>query len=179
MGGATSNILSAMSASVLSETVSPEEASTLQTWLGSRWKNSFRRRELSGWGPAELPRSCCICHSSCLGFRSPSCSEVKTSCRHFLYEAAILLIRRSFSLKYLSTSGGLRMMSLTSMANSLDRAVTTWSSFVLWLVMLRVANCASTCTNRTSRSAGHKGGIFTETAATEAGTGSGACSSGG
>ena len=43
------------------------------------------------------------------------------------------------------------------------------------LVMLRVANCASTCANQTSGSAGQKGGILTETA----GTGSGARSSGG
>ena len=44
VGRATSNILSAMSARVSRETVSPEEASTMRTWLGSRWKNSSRRR---------------------------------------------------------------------------------------------------------------------------------------
>ena len=36
VGGATSSILSAMSARVSRETVSPEEASTMRTWLGSR-----------------------------------------------------------------------------------------------------------------------------------------------
>ena len=179
MGGATSNILSAMSARVSSETVSPEEASTIRTWLGSRWKNSSQRRELSGWGPAESPRSCCIWRRSCVGFRSPSSSEVKRSCKRFLSEAAVLLIRRSFSLEYASTSGGQRMMSRTSVANSFESAAMTWSNFVRWLVMFRVANCASTCANQTSGSAGQKGGIFTETAVTEAGTGSGACSSGG
>lgn len=48
VGGATSNILSAMSAKVSRETVSPEEASTMRTWLGSRWKNNSLRKELSG-----------------------------------------------------------------------------------------------------------------------------------
>ena len=162
-----------------SETVSPEEASTIRTWLGSRWKNSSRRRELSGWGPAESPKSCCIRRRSCVGFRSPSSSEVKRSCKRFLSEAAVLLIRRSFSLEYASTSGGQRMMSRTSVANSLESAAMTWSNFVRWLVMFRVANCTSTCANQTSGSTGQKGGIFTETVVTEAGTGSGACSSGG
>ena len=45
--------------------------------------------------------------------------------------------------------------------------------------MFRVANCASACANQTSGLVGQKGGIFTETAVTKAGTGSGACSSGG
>ena len=80
VGGATSNILSAMLVRVLRETVSPEEASTMRTWLRSHWKNSSWRRALSGWGPAESPRSCSIRCSSCVGFRSPSSSEVKRSC---------------------------------------------------------------------------------------------------
>ena len=71
------------------------------------------------------------------------------------------------------------MMLRTSVANLLDSAATTWSNRVLWLVMLRVANCASTCAKQTTGSAGQKGGILTETAVTEAGTDSGACSSGG
>ena len=115
--------------------LSPEEASTMRTWLGSRWKNSSQRRELSGWGPAESPRSCCILRRRCVGFRSPSSSEVKRSCRRFLSEAAVRLIRRSLSFEYASTSGELRM-SRTSVANSLDSTVTTWSNRVLWLVML-------------------------------------------
>ena len=86
---------------------------------GARWKNSSRRRELSGWGPTESPRSCCIRRRSCVGFRSPSSSKVKRSCRRFLSEAAVCLIRRSVSLEYVSTSGGLRM-SRTSVANSLS-----------------------------------------------------------
>ena len=176
VGGATSNILSAR---VSRETVSPEEASTMRTWLESRWKHSSRRRELSGWGPAESPRSCCICHRSWVGFRLPSSFEVKRSSRRILSEAAVRLIRRSLSFEYASTSGRLRMMSQTSVANSLDSAAMTWSNCVLWLVMLRVANCASTCANQTKGSAGQKGGILTETAATEAGTGDGACSSSG
>ena len=87
--------------------------------------------ELSGWGPAESSRSCCICHRSCVGFRSPSSSKVKRSCRRFLSEAAVRLIRRSLSFEYTLTSGGLRMMSRTSVANSLDSAATTWSNRVL------------------------------------------------
>ena len=79
-------------------------------------------------------------------------------------------LRRSFSLEYASVSGGLRMMSRTSVANSLERAATTWSNLVRWLVILRVANFASTCANQTSGSTGQKGGILTETAVTVAGT---------
>ena len=117
-------------------------------------------------------------HRSCVGFRSSSSSEVKRSCRRFLSVAAVHLIRRSLSFEYASTSGRLRMMSRTSVANSLDSAATTWSNRVLWLVMLQVANCALTCANQTSGSVGQKGGILMETVATEAGTGGGACSSG-
>ena len=45
----------------------------------------------------------------------------------------------------------------------------TWLNRVLWLVMFRVENWASTCANHTSGSVGQNGGIFTETADTEAG----------
>ena len=62
-------------------------------------------------------------------------------------------------------------MSRISVANSLERAATTWSNFVRWLVMFRVANCASTCANQTRGSAGQKGGILIDTAVTVAGAG--------
>ena len=57
VGIATSMILSAMSASVSNETSSPDEARTSLTWLGSRWKNNSRRKELSKLGPAASPMS--------------------------------------------------------------------------------------------------------------------------
>ena len=103
-----------------------------------------------------------------MGLQSPSSSEVKRSRRRFLSEAAVHLMRSSLSVEYASSSGGWRMMSQTSVMNSLARATTTWSKRVLWLVMFQVENCASTCANQTRGSAGQKEGCLTATA-TEAG----------
>ena len=56
--------------------------------------SSWRKRCLVGG--QQSPRSCCICRRSCVGFQSLSSFEVKRTCRCFLSETAILLIRRYF-----------------------------------------------------------------------------------
>ena len=62
--------------------------------------------------------------------------------------------------------GGLSRRSLTSVANSGERELITYSKRVFWAVMPLVVNCASTWANQTSGSAGQKGGSFMLAAAT-------------
>ena len=70
VGWATSIILSAMSARESRETWSSPEASIIRTWLGSLWKKSSLRSELSWLGPAESPMSCCILPRSWVGLEA-------------------------------------------------------------------------------------------------------------
>ena len=114
--GATSNILSAMLARLSRETVSPEgkPAPCEHGW------ETIGKIVPGGKsclvGGQQSPGSCCIRRRRCL---------VKRSCRHFLSKAAVLLIRTSLSFDNVSTSSWLRMMSQTSVANSLDSVAMT------------------------------------------------------
>ena len=76
-GFATSNILSAISASWVTDKVAEIEASTILTDGGRRCKNSCRMMALSSAGP-ESPRSCCIRLNSCDGLQSPNSSAVSS-----------------------------------------------------------------------------------------------------
>ena len=77
-------------------------------------------------------------------------------------------MRRSFSFsieKGLSAGGEINM-SLISIAMSWVKDATTYSYFVRWEVIPRVANCDSIWANHTRGSAVQKGGSLSETAAT-------------
>jgi hypothetical protein len=74
--------------------------------------------------------------------------------------------------------GGQRRRSWTSVANSGDRLLTTYSNRVFWVVMPLVVNWASTWTNQTSGSAGQKGGSLILTAATVEGVAAGGTTAG-
>ena len=51
-------------------------------------------------------------------------------------------------------------MSLTSVANSGCKEPSTYANLVCCWVILRVRNCASTCSNQSARSFGQNGGNF-------------------
>ena len=78
-GGAASRTLSARVARSSRLSAAPEEASTIRTLGGRRWRNSSRRR-----GPSVVaalsPSNCCIRRRSCVGRRSPNSTELKSYC---------------------------------------------------------------------------------------------------
>ena len=78
VGVATSTNLSAIWARASRDIALPVEAKTILTLPGKRCKKSSLRKELSGSGPAESPRSCCIHRRSRVGFLSPSSSALKS-----------------------------------------------------------------------------------------------------
>ena len=90
-GEATSITLSARVAGA-SNGISPDEARTMRTWLGRRWRNSCLKKVLSGLGPAASPKSCCRRRRSCEGVRSPSSSAVNSWRRRCCSEAAVRLM---------------------------------------------------------------------------------------
>ena len=69
----------------------PAATGTILTWLGRCCENSLPRNLLSGLGPAESPRSCCMRQTHCKGCLSPSFSEVEAA------GATIVLIASSAS----------------------------------------------------------------------------------
>ena len=93
VGVATSITLSAMSASLWRSMEESVEARTTLTLAGRRWRKSSRMKELASADvPSLSPRSCCIRHSNCVGFLSPSSSPL-ISCWSFLCsEAAVRLM---------------------------------------------------------------------------------------
>ncbi|KAM7309841.1 hypothetical protein ISCGN_006859 [Ixodes scapularis] len=76
--------------------MSPADASTIRTLLGSRCRNSSRRSEAS-MVDALSPRSCSIRRSSCVGVRSPSSSAVSNCWRRFSSEALVRRMSCAFS----------------------------------------------------------------------------------
>ena len=64
VGVGTSTILSAIWPRASRDIALSVEAKTILTLPGKRCKKSSLRKELSGSGPAESPRSCCICRRS-------------------------------------------------------------------------------------------------------------------
>ena len=116
-GFTTSRILSAISANWGRDKVADDEARTMLTEGGRRWRNSWRTKALSGAGP-ESPKSCCIRSNSWEGFRSPSSSAVSSCWWHRCSEALVLWMRVSFSRSYGCSAGGCRIRSLTSVATS-------------------------------------------------------------
>ena len=76
-GFTTSNILSAISASWVTDNVVEIDASTILTDGRRHCKNSCLIMALSSAGP-ESPRSCCIRRNSCVGLQSPNSSAVSS-----------------------------------------------------------------------------------------------------
>ena len=87
-GLATSRILSAISANWGRVSVVEAEGNTILTEGGILRRNNWRTHTPSGGGPAS-PSSCCMCRSSCEGFRPPSFSAVSTCCS----EASVCLTK--------------------------------------------------------------------------------------
>ena len=146
-GVATSTILSASWASSSRLPLFGVEASAIRTFEGGRCRNNSCRK-----APSVLlalsPRSCCMRRNSCDGVRSPNSSALNNCCNRHCSEAAVLLVSCSFNLSYGWSVGGLRIKSLTSVANSGASEATMWSNFVFCDVIPRVVNWALTCANQ-------------------------------
>ena len=161
-GGTASRTLSARVASWSRVLASLEEASTIRTFGGRRWRKNLRRGGLLA-AAVLSPSSCCIRRSSCVGRRSPNSMECRIRCILRCSGMAVRVMNCCLRVSY-GLVGTSRMRSRTSVANSGESDATTYSYFVLWVVMPRVLNWAFTWANHTSGSAGQKGGSFKLTA---------------
>ena len=163
----TSMILPDMSASMSSDALSPEEASTIQTRLGICWKNSSQRRQSFRLGQQRHPWVA----APSLGAGWASGCWV--------------------SLKWKGVTGVFSQIQLSSRWEGPSAWSRRWG-YVLNLGSelngegshhivepcllagdLLVANCASTCVNHRVGSAGQKGGGLIDTATTGVGIGCG------
>ena len=78
LGGAMSTNLSASSAISSRVLSAADEASTVRTFVGRRWRKSSRMRGPSA-AVALSPSNCRIRRSSCVGLRSPNSKELESA----------------------------------------------------------------------------------------------------
>ena len=155
--GETSIILSAKVAWASSYMSGPVDASIILIDGGRRWRNNSR---INAWSICctDSLNSLCLSRNNWLGVRSPSSTVVR---RVWSLPCSDTVVRRrsfSFSIEKGWSAGGEIIMSLTSIGMYWVKDATTYSYFVRWEVIPRVANCDSIWANHTRGSAVQNGG---------------------
>ena len=127
--GAAVTIRSASWASSSRDFPSPDDARTIRTLPGSRWRN-ISRRSVASEPAASSPNNCYMRRSSWEGLWSPN-SVDWNSCRSLRSGGrAVRVISCRFNVSYGEAAGTRRIRSRTCVANSGEREATTYSYFV-------------------------------------------------